>query len=187
VADDVPDDVRRNAEPEQQGHTRVPDGLPIPRTSYGQVNLLAAPKKALRPSFILVFGWRREFVTGENQSKSDQLAEKRAFMEKPDETLMTYDRLAVDRRAHVCCTVKMRSNGLEVVAVPPTFTVGPQDAETICQITGWQEAIDGCQEMPGPRKSYLKARIEHWRLEGLRRIVARANGEAVPPVKLIFE
>jgi hypothetical protein len=68
---------------------------------------------------------------------------------------MSFDRLSPTKHGEAYSCVHRTQDGYQVLAVPPCLTVINDGEDYRCS-TGWYEALDGCLDMPVPRREYLK-------------------------------
>lgn len=108
---------------------------------------------------ILIYGRRAEF------DGSPQLSKVRSsLMSASDEELVSFDRLTVDPKLEAMITVRARGDGrFEAVWVPETFGTSSSIAGSLARIDGLTEAIDRNDRISEARRTFLKARIDHWR------------------------
>jgi hypothetical protein len=105
----------------------------------------------------LVFGRREEFAA------NGALSKQRAGL-KPDWLeWMTYDRLKPLAGARNSVTAHVTNKGWEVLAVPPTFRLGPRAARTLVQLSGWEQAISDNTLLSRERREFLLSRLDYWR------------------------
>src|SRR5487761_1586970 len=86
---------------------------------------------------VLVHGRRSNFES------SLRRQEKRAELARPDERLMSFDRLSPARCSVLYSTVRKGQDGYRVTSVPPGLTIF-NTGEVYRQVSGWGEALDGC-------------------------------------------
>lgn len=112
--------------------------------------------KVLRPLYVLVYGRRNEF------GEESHLNQKRATLARPDEFLMTYDRImpSSDARDMLCC--KVSDSKYYAITIPPTFTLGPALSQYHSLIYDKQEAVRYNDELSESRKKFLLERISYW-------------------------
>ena len=125
-----------------QGHNRTAflDDYEIPRDLR---------RRRLSPRFVLIYG-RRANYEGSNRRQA-----KRAELAREDERLMSFDRLSPTKHGEAYSCVRRTQEGYHVVAVPPCLTILNDGEDYRCS-DGWDEALDGCPDMPEPRREYLK-------------------------------
>ncbi len=115
--------------------------------------------KTLQPRFVLICGRHREVEDRPDLSK--QLS---GLLPGPDEELVSYDRLSPDVELSQAITVKAIAPGqYEALHVHPTLTLSPILADRLLSITGLEDAIAGCWQMPPERREFLVSRLEYWR------------------------
>jgi hypothetical protein len=120
--------------------------------------------KTLQPHFVLTYGRRREVEDRPDLSK--QLS---GLLPDPDDELMSYDRLSPDVELSQAITVKATASGqYEALHVLPTLTLSPLLADRLLSVTGMEDAIADCWQMPPERREFLVSRLEYWREWALR-------------------
>jgi hypothetical protein len=78
--------------------------------------------------------------------------------------LMSFDRIGPDPGLRDALTVRAKGYGkYEVVAVPPTFALSPQNAEVLLRIDGFKDALESESRISTERKEFIMERIEYWR------------------------
>jgi Shedu protein SduA, C-terminal len=102
-------------------------------------------RRKLEPRYVLVHGRRDNFES------IPRRREKRAALAKPDERLMSFDRLTPAKNSVLYSTVRKGQDGYRVTSVPPCFTVFN---------TGWRSALDSCPDMAVGRRDYLKEQLD---------------------------
>jgi len=112
---------------------------------------------AFRPVFCLIYGRRREF------GSDPELTHQRAALRPEWLTWMTFDRLQPLAGARWAVTARVTVDGWRVVAVPPTFQLGPYTARTLVKMSGWEAAISSNRLMSEERRSFLLGRLDYWR------------------------
>lgn len=73
---------------------------------------------------------------------------------------MSFDRLTPAKSGVLYSCLRKRHDGYEVVSVPPSLTI-VNDGEDYRVTQGWDEALDGCPDMPAARRDYLKREIRN--------------------------
>jgi hypothetical protein len=110
--------------------------------------------------YTLIIG-RRDEATA-----SKAFAKKRALMEAPDETHMTYDRLEPDRELWNIPTIKLDRSGADtqfrLMHVPASFSLGPSDAADISKWIGREDAIRRNPLLSEDRKEFIISRLAYW-------------------------
>ncbi len=124
--------------------------------------------RVFRQRFILIYGRRAEFATGEGSvhgGAADRLNRKRAQNARDDETLMTYDALYPSQWFRDIPTLKRDGEDIRVSNIPPTFTTGGSETITLAHsVVGLDEAIQRMEDPPSPERiEYLVRRIAFWR------------------------
>lgn len=114
---------------------------------------------AMAPRFLLVYGRRKEIMQPHRQAR------RAALPNKPAE-VMTYDRLRPMAGSRHSVTARTDGTSTRVIAIPPTFQLGPPMEETLAAFTGWEEAIQ-VNDLIGPeRKQFLLSRLSYWQGRG---------------------
>jgi hypothetical protein len=110
--------------------------------------------------YALVYGRRAE------AEANPEFAKGRALLAQHDEDLMTYDRLVPSDRLAFAPTLRvdrsMPGRKFSVLHVPPTFVIGPYNADGLVELAGLREAIQANTLMSDQRKAFLAARIDYW-------------------------
>ncbi|MBU8920268.1 MAG: DUF4263 domain-containing protein [Bacteroidales bacterium] len=123
-------------------------GLPDTFIRYRQMKL----------HMILVYGRREEFKGNTKLEKH-----RASIVPQPDEELVSFDRLRVDRNLTDVITVKAKGAGTyEAKHVSPTFTTGPKFPNRFKYINGFESAL-GNSEIADDRRVFLLDRIRYWR------------------------
>lgn len=112
--------------------------------------------KSIRPLFLLIYGRRSEF------DRKPFLSEKRRYMAREDEFLMTYDSLSPDYGVRNLMCVRIKDNSYKAISVSPTYTLGPSLAGWHALISGRKEAIEHNLYISKERKDFLISRIPYW-------------------------
>jgi len=102
--------------------------------------------------------WSRSRIGNYEHSRLKQM--KRAELAREDERLMSFDRLTPAKWGILYSCLRKRQDGYEVAAVPPSLTIF-NDGEDYRVTQGWDEALDGCPDMPAARRDYLKREIRN--------------------------
>ena len=113
----------------------------------------------LNPKFILIYGRRAEFES------DPALSRERSFLlNDSNESLVSYDRLAPDPMLHNAITVRAVGDGrFRVIAVCPTFSLGPADATRLSLVQDLETALDGTDSIAPERRAFLLQRLPYWR------------------------
>jgi hypothetical protein len=109
-------------------------------------------RRKLEPRYVLVHGRRGNFET------IPRRREKRAALAKPDERLMSFDRLTPAKNSVLYSTVRKGQDGYRVTSVPPCLTIF-NTGQDYKLISGWTSALDGCPDMAASRRDYLKEQL----------------------------
>ena len=110
-------------------------------------------KRKLSPRFVLIHGRRA------NYQNSESRLQKRAELQREDERLMSFDRLAPANYGELYSCARKTQDGYQVVAVPPCLGL-LQGAEDYRPSNGWDHALDRCHDMAPVRREYLKEQIK---------------------------
>lgn len=112
----------------------------------------------IKPRFVLLYGRRNEFYD------DAELTRERSFLlDDAVEALVSYDRVAPDPVLHNAITVKATGNDrFRAIAVPPTFTLGPCDAERLSMIDELDSVIAATDSIASERRSFLLKRLPYW-------------------------
>jgi hypothetical protein len=113
--------------------------------------------RAFEPQFLLIYGRRSEFET-----TPDLILHRQRFN---GENLgsMTFDRLSPKYDCRNFVTVQVKAGQFEVIAVPPTLTLGPNGCERWLHLRGVEEAIGRNELIAEDRKGFLCDRLQYWR------------------------
>ncbi|WP_437478054.1 hypothetical protein WME75_29515 [Sorangium sp. So ce1014] len=103
----------------------------------------------------------------ENEARANsEFAKSRALLAHSDEILMTYDRLRPSERMDSPLTLRVdrsKPGGkFSVLHVPPTFLIGPYNADGLVDLAGLREAIFANALMSTERREFLATRLEYW-------------------------
>ena len=113
-------------------------------------------RRKLEPRYVLVHGRRGNFESVPRRR------EKRAELARPDERLMSFDRLTPAKNSVLYSTVRKGQDGYRVTSVPPSLTIF-NTGEDYRLISGWAAALDDCPDMAAspPRLPEGAARPAH--------------------------
>ena len=106
----------------------------------------------LAPRYVLVHGRRENFET------IPRRREKQAELARPDERLMSFDRLTPAKNSVLYSTTRKRQDGYQVISVPPSLTLFNTGSEYQL-VSGWTSALDDCPDMAVCRRDYLKEQL----------------------------
>lgn len=116
--------------------------------------------RQLMVRYALVYGRRAEVEA------NAVFAKKRLDIEKHDEVFMTYDRLVPSERVDNYPTLRLDRSAantvVEVVHVPPTITLGPQNARQFAKWTKLREAVRANTLISSERRDFLIRRLDYW-------------------------
>jgi hypothetical protein len=108
------------------------------------------------PRYVLVYGRRAD-------AEADRQANRSRANQQPNDVLeMTYDRLAPQLTASNCVTVHAGTSGWTVVNIPPTFRLGPNNADDLNILSGWEKAIGANNLITTERQRFLLERLAYW-------------------------
>lgn len=110
-------------------------------------------RRQLAPRYVLIHGRRDNF------EDSPRRREKRAELARPDERLMSFDRLTPAKNGVLYSTIRKRQDGYEVVSVPPSLAI-INEGDVYRRISGWARALDDCADMATSRRLYLKEQLD---------------------------
>ena len=106
-------------------------------------------RRQLSPRYVLIHGRRGNFES------SSRRREKRAELARPDERLMSFDRLTPAKNGVLYSTVRKGQDGYRVTSVPPCLTIF-NTGKYYRLTSGWDGALDNCPDMAASRRDYLK-------------------------------
>jgi hypothetical protein len=110
----------------------------------------------LVPRYLLIYGRAAEF------ERRPELKRRRHMVRGAATTMMTFDRLRpLSGESNAICVTVRRGKPV-VVSIPPTFRIGPANADVLAAMSGWDEAIDANRQLSDVRKRFLRERIPHW-------------------------
>ena len=111
------------------------------------------------PRYVLVFGRRSEFEQDAQRSR-----ERSQLLNGEGEGLASYDRIEADPLMANAITVRALGDGrYRVLAVQPTFSLGPIDARRLHYLTDLEDAIRNAPGISDDRKRFLIERLPYWR------------------------
>jgi hypothetical protein len=110
----------------------------------------------LVPRLLLIYGRQEEFRL------RPWLSQKRRATRSPATEAMTFDRIKPLAGSRNAFSVRVAKTSQVVIAVPPTFRLGPSIAEAIATIQGWERAIASNDLMTQARKDFLLSRVPYW-------------------------
>jgi Domain of unknown function (DUF4263) len=132
--------------------------------------------EAFEPRFILIYGRRAEF-----ENDPELKRERACLLDGEVESLTSYDRLTPDPMLANVITVRATGSGrFRAIAAPPTFTLGPIDADCLPHIDGLSEVLRTTTSIPVERRQFLLERLpywENWAQEGRRGMIASWDRE----------
>src|SRR5438477_1165681 len=124
----------------------------------------------LVPRLLLIYGRREEFRL------RPWLNQKRRAIRDPATEAMTFDRIKPLAGSRDAFSVRIENRSPTVIAVPPTFRLGPTMAETSAALEGWERAIGSNDLISRERKAFLLSRLAYWREIGIRAIQGERLG-----------
>jgi hypothetical protein len=110
----------------------------------------------LVPRLLLIYGRSEEL------KQRPDLNQKRRHIKGQATEAMTFDRLRPIAGSRNAVSVRIENGSPVVLAVSPTFRLGPANAEAIAGVAGWAEAISRNQEISSARKEFLLGRLPYW-------------------------
>ncbi|MBX3332360.1 MAG: DUF4263 domain-containing protein [Nitrospira sp.] len=117
-------------------------------------------EKAFHPLFVLIYGSRDEF------KGKPGLNAKREYLQRPDEYIMTFNRLSPEPKAdELMCVQLVESVGdsqYVAVSVPATLSLSPSLAEERALISNKAKAIQNNPLISPERKAFLLSRLDYW-------------------------
>lgn len=128
----------------------------------------------LKPHFVLIYGRRKEF------DDRPQLRRLRHQFDRPDQTVMTFDRLSPASDCDIYMTATKRNSGYRALSVSATMQLGPNLTEPLTIIEGISEAVEKNAWISTERKQFLAERIPYWRAwaeQGSRGIICSGDYE----------
>lgn len=129
---------------------------PLNRARFTEYYKLPLNGRQLRPEYVLIYG--RHAEAGQNS----QLIKKRGQMARPNETLMTYDRLRPDPNVSDFLSAKLTRSGYEAICLPATMCLGPAFAELRVFISGKKDAAMDSPYLSRARSKFLCDRLDYW-------------------------
>jgi hypothetical protein len=135
--------------------------------------------RRLVPQFVLIYGRDHEFREGPGHIASSLMRRKREHMTRQSEHFFTYDMLRPEREAANYGTIVDRAAGVALLALPPTYTAGPETRTLAGLVPNPVRAIQKMELVSNARRSYLRRRWAHWHemIATKRTIVSGAWGE----------
>jgi hypothetical protein len=106
--------------------------------------------------YVLAYGRREEATRGPGKKK-------RPFLQQPDETLMSLDRLDPDRELADVITVRREGGTYRAVSVQPTLELHRFNSSDWEVVKGVEDAIRTNPEIAPDRKTYLLRKLVMWR------------------------
>jgi hypothetical protein len=105
--------------------------------------------------YVLIYGRRQELWAA-------RFGKKRNRLQKPNEMIMTWDRIQPHSYPCDLFTLRIGPNGYHVVRVPPTLTLGPHSARDHALLLDRTQAIDDSIDIPEERRAFIKERWSYW-------------------------
>ncbi|MEU4226772.1 Shedu anti-phage system protein SduA domain-containing protein [Nonomuraea sp. NPDC026600] len=109
-------------------------------------------RRRLEPRYVLIYGRRGNYVSSRRRQG------KRAELARDGERLMSFDRLTPAKNSVLFSCVRKEQDGYRVAAVPPCLTI-INNGERYQPVSGWDQALDDCHDMPPARRQYLKEQL----------------------------
>lgn len=106
--------------------------------------------------YCLIYGRRHEF------DSDASLSRKRASAQPDWLVWKTYDRLRPSYEARHFVTARFLAGEFRVIAVPPTFELGPEIIEDLKGLNGLEEAITKNELISPERREFLLQRLSYW-------------------------
>ncbi|MBE7506217.1 MAG: DUF4263 domain-containing protein [Planctomycetia bacterium] len=136
---------------------QVPENTLLFNRFYRTQEMHQMQARALR--FLLVFGRRQEFEDNESLQRH-----RSSLLSQADEHLSSFDRLAPNNSFSDMITAHVDPDGkFRAIAVPPTFTIGPMNADISAHIISLDEAINQSPSISSERKQFLCERLPYWK------------------------
>lgn len=123
------------------------------------------------PRFLLIYGRRAEFARQPDRNR------ERRGLRKPSVDAMTYDRLKPLYGSRNAVCVRWDKGRRRAVAVPPTFRLGPANAEVLAGIDGLPDAIAMNREIGEERRRFLIDRLPYWQKVGENGLCGESLGQ----------
>ncbi|HTU36681.1 MAG TPA: Shedu anti-phage system protein SduA domain-containing protein [Acidimicrobiales bacterium] len=111
----------------------------------------------LEPRFVLIYGRRTEF-----EGYPDRNLLRRGIRER-GVAAMTFDRLSPLAGSNNSVCVKIRNNRPVAIAIPPTFRLGPGNADEMAALDGLDDAIRSNSLITDERRRFLLERLPYWK------------------------
>ncbi|MDD1685582.1 Shedu anti-phage system protein SduA domain-containing protein [Methanoregula sp.] len=138
---------------------KEPHNLDAFKKMYG-LDLATPTKRNFRPSYLLIFGRRAE------ANVKPGLIAKRSLLAQDDVTVMTYDRLNPNPKAHNLVCMKIKNDrgdySFKTISVPATFTLKPRLAICRSRLHDLDIAINLNNHISKKRKKFLIQRLPYW-------------------------
>lgn len=112
--------------------------------------------KKLMPLYVLVYGRREEI------ENNVLLSEKRSHINRDDEFIMSYDRLAPEYKARYLLSSIVKNGKFIAKHIPPTLEIGPNLADSLSLINNKERAVNNNKLISPERKQFLINRIPYW-------------------------
>jgi hypothetical protein len=106
--------------------------------------------------YILIYGRESEPNSSRNR------IQKRVHLSRPDEFLMTFDRLRPEPKASDFLCARIDAEGYRAITVPPTIHLGPVLANDPAQIRGKKKATHASPHLSDERRAFLVQRFDYW-------------------------
>jgi hypothetical protein len=122
-----------------------------------------SPHQVFACHYVLIYGRRDEAIHGPGRKK-------RPFMQQPDESIMSFDRLEPDRELADIITVRREGEIFRALYAQPTMELNRFIVSDWNSVRGVEEAIQTNMEMNSARKEHLLKMLAKWheQLEGER-------------------
>jgi len=114
----------------------------------------------LEPRFLLIYGRRAEFDDQRHRSR------ERRGLRKASVNAMTYDRLKPLYGSRNAICVRLEGIRRKAIAIPPTFRLGPANAEDLARLDGLPDAMSENELIGEERRRFLLDRLPYWKRLG---------------------
>lgn len=108
------------------------------------------------PAYCLIYGRRREF------EEDGHLTRKREELRPNWLEWMTFVRLRPLYGARNCVSARFLRRAFRVIAIPPTFAIGPETMEGLGPLLGLEDAIRKNELISDERREFLINRLPYW-------------------------
>jgi len=133
-----------------------PEHILLFRTMY-RIERPPQSHRAFRQHYMLIYGSSRRGIGGRPLDNA-----KRTQMRRPDETYMTFARLAPSADSTEYMTVRIQGGEYRAISLPPTLRLSPALAAVRAEIVDNEDAADTCAWATPERRAFLKRRFGYW-------------------------